>query len=403
MAEDADAEWRRTVAWWAARQGLSASSPGWDSCAAILAATGWARTVGGAGPYLGLLARGGRQVAQVDSELEVGQICELPSARGCTYLLPAADFALGLAASEEFAGKEMRTATVHLGYTEQQAEATDQAVLDALAAGPLDPAGLRASIGDTLVSFGEPGRKRGVTTNLPISLGRLQTRGAIRRIPADGRLDGQRYAYELWPADAPLPAAPGDWETALVGRYLEWCGSADTQQVAWFTGWGKRRVTKVLAAAGAVECLGGVWFPPGAAAEAAAFVVPDAPHVVALSPLDGLFLLRRNARDFIAPVDRDTPLGRFALAGRQGLSDLPANALVDRGRVIGLWEYSPEDGIVSALFPSVAADTEVGGAVGAALSAVEAEICSPLRDLRQMSLDSPRAREPRLKALRGFA
>ncbi len=32
------------------------------------------------------------------------EIYELPSARGCTYVLPASDFALGLAAGHSFQG-----------------------------------------------------------------------------------------------------------------------------------------------------------------------------------------------------------------------------------------------------------------------------------------------------------
>jgi hypothetical protein len=43
-------------AWWAARQGLDGTSRG-DSAAAVLERSGWARSVGGSGPYLTLHAR----------------------------------------------------------------------------------------------------------------------------------------------------------------------------------------------------------------------------------------------------------------------------------------------------------------------------------------------------------
>lgn len=46
----------RLRAWWAHRQGLDGSLRG-ASPAEALARTGWARSVGGSGPYLGLFAR----------------------------------------------------------------------------------------------------------------------------------------------------------------------------------------------------------------------------------------------------------------------------------------------------------------------------------------------------------
>ena len=45
-------------AWWAHRQGLDGSLAG-KPPAEILEVSGWARSVGGVGPYLTLFARGG--------------------------------------------------------------------------------------------------------------------------------------------------------------------------------------------------------------------------------------------------------------------------------------------------------------------------------------------------------
>ncbi len=47
-------------------------------------------------------------------------------------------------------------------------------------------------------NLGEAGRKKGLSTTLTLALGRLQSEGEIRRIPADGRLDRQRYCYTRW-------------------------------------------------------------------------------------------------------------------------------------------------------------------------------------------------------------
>ena len=63
------------------------------SAAEVLEKTGWARSVGGAGPYLTLFARAGLSRDAIDLAVTELDICELPWARGCTYVLPASDFA----------------------------------------------------------------------------------------------------------------------------------------------------------------------------------------------------------------------------------------------------------------------------------------------------------------------
>src|SRR5258705_3659812 len=88
-------------AWWAHKQGLDGSLEG-SSPADILSRTGWARSVGGANPYLTLFARGGVSREAADAAVASLQIHELPSARGCTYVLPASHFALALRAGESF-------------------------------------------------------------------------------------------------------------------------------------------------------------------------------------------------------------------------------------------------------------------------------------------------------------
>src|ERR1017187_3056491 len=105
-------------AWWSHKQGLDGSLSG-KTAAHILEATGWARTVGGAGGYLGLFARAGLSRETVDAAVAALEIHELPSARGCTYLLPASDFAIGLKAAQAFSGGEMKVAA-KLGVTEAE-------------------------------------------------------------------------------------------------------------------------------------------------------------------------------------------------------------------------------------------------------------------------------------------
>ena len=108
-------------AWWSHRQGLDGSLMG-AAAADVLAHSGWTRSVAGVGPYLTLFARARITRAEADRAVAMLEIHELPAARGCTYVLPAADFALGLAVGDEFAGSDMKQALT-LGVTEKEVEA----------------------------------------------------------------------------------------------------------------------------------------------------------------------------------------------------------------------------------------------------------------------------------------
>ena len=130
---------RKLRAWWWHRQGLDGSLRG-ASPAAALERAGWARSVGGVGPYLTLFARAGTSREAADAAAAAREIHELPSARGCTYVVPASDFALALAVGQAFGGAEMKTAA-KLGVPGEEIDRLCQAVLGALADGPLAPDG----------------------------------------------------------------------------------------------------------------------------------------------------------------------------------------------------------------------------------------------------------------------
>ncbi len=81
----------RLRAWWWHRQGLDGRLDGAPP-AEVLERTGWARSVGGAGPYLTLFARAGTSREAADTAVAALQIHELPAARGCTYVRPRLGF-----------------------------------------------------------------------------------------------------------------------------------------------------------------------------------------------------------------------------------------------------------------------------------------------------------------------
>src|SRR6185295_6360370 len=167
-------------------------------------------------------------------------IHELPSARGCTYVVPASDFALALRVGESVSGDgEMKVAR-KLGVTDKEIDKLCDAVVKALAKGPLDPEELRAATGGAARNLGEEGKKKGLTTTMPVALGRLQSAGEIRRVPVNGRLDQQRYKYDLWRPnplqDFRMPAE--ELQTELARRYFRWIGPATLAEFQWFSALG---------------------------------------------------------------------------------------------------------------------------------------------------------------------
>jgi hypothetical protein len=387
-------------AWWAHRQGLDGSLDG-KPAAEVLERTGWARSVGGAGPYLGLFARSGQDRESVDAAVAAQEIHELPSARGCTYVLPAADFALGLAVAKT--DQADMKAALKLGVTEGEVERLCGAVLRTLEDGPLDPDQLKNVVGPAVRNLGTEGQKKGLSSTMPLALGRLQVAGHIRRIPVNGRLDQQRYKYALWMPN-PLATARMGIEEAyveLARRYFGWIGPATLAEFQWFSGLGAK------AARAAVEPLTLVPFGDDPARLMSAgdrekyenFQVPKKPRYSLVGSLDGIALLRRNLTLLLSAEEQ----GR-AVAVEKGqsrplglLSDLPSHAILDRGRIVGLWEYDPARGSIAwAAF--IAPDT----ALREAVKRMEEYVRAQLGDARSFSLDSPKSRAPRIDALRSM-
>jgi Winged helix DNA-binding domain len=385
-------------AWWSHRQGLDGRLAG-KAPAAVLAETGWARSVGGSGPYLTLFARCGARRKAIDQAVANLEIHELPSARACTYVLPRSAFALGLKLGQDGPEAEMRIAR-KLGVTDAEIGKLSKAVLQALEAAPLDPEGLKLAVGRAVRNLGDEGKKKGITTTLPLALGRLQAEGEIRRIPTDGRLDQQRYRYALWRPN-PLAGFKASLEDAyrqLAREFFSWTGPATAAQFQAFAAIG------VKAAQAAIEPLkleplekgDDRLLLPEHRAALTSFRPPKEPAYVLVSSIDGVLLLRRDVTSLLA--DDDSQRDIMGEKGRTQLGSvtyLPSHAILDRGRLVGLWEYDPEAESI-AWTSLIKADTELKDAV----TRTEAFIRSDLGDVRAFSLDSPKSRKPRIEALR---
>lgn len=388
-------------AWWSHRQGLDGSARG-KAPAQILEQCGWSRSVGGVGPYLTLFSRGATTREVAEKAVASLEICELPTARGCTYVLPASEFALGLTVGRSFNG-DMKTA-LKLGVTEKEVDALCDAVVKALEKGALDPDAIRDATGKASRSLGDEGKKKGLTTTLPLALGRLQTEGKIRRVPTNGRLDQQRYRYVNW-TPSPLANYPESLDEAFTDlgrRFFRWVGPATLGEFQWFAGLG------VKATKQAVEPLGLVPAEPGSDRlllpdDVAAFTVfeaPSQPEYSLVSSLDPITANRREMQSLIDDRDRERSVVVDALAKPVGgLVDLPSHAILDRGQIIGLWEFDVDANvIVWGTF-----GRKKDKALDAAVEETQVFVRDQLGDARSFSLDSPKSRVARVEGLRKLA
>lgn len=381
-------------AWAWNRQGLDGSLAGKTS-EEVLDRAGWARSVGGANPYLTLFARAGIRREQVDRDVAELRIHELPTARGCTYVLGRNDFAWGLQVGRDAAVAPFKV-LARLGVERGEITLLEEQVLHTLleSSDPMDPKQLRDELGESVRSLGEEGKKKGASTTLPTALGLLQADGRIRRVPVNGRLDQQRYAYTSWA----LPPSTIDDDAArarLIERYLRWTGGATFKQSQWLTGFTVAQSKAGLAAVGAVEVTTAagepLWMLPDDVEHLSAFKAPHEEQIQLLAGTDSLVLLRRNSADMLAEGDRGRKILDTTLVLQADLSDHP---ILDRGRIIGLWQYDPgKERIAAWTFDKPSA------AVAQRISEVESWIREDLGDFRSFSLDSPASRQKRIDAL----
>ena len=322
------------------------------------------------------------------------KIHELPTARGCTYVLGREDFAWALSLGKN--AEEAFRVLARLGVDRGEITLLEEQILHVLseAEGPMDPKQLRDELGESVRSLGEEGRKKGASTTLPTALGLLQADGRIRRVPVNGRLDQQRYTYTPWG----LPRStlgPEDARAELIRRYLGWTGGATLGQSQWFSGFTVAQSKAALAATGAVEVPtlsgGPLWMLPDDVDRLSRFTAPEKEQIQLLAGTDSLVLQRRNSADLFAEADK----GRKVLNSTLALqADLPDHPILDRGRIIGLWQYDPGKArIAHWLFDGPTP------AVARRIAEVEAWIQEDLGDFRSYSLDSPASRQERVDAL----
>lgn len=369
----------------------------------VLKKHGWARSVGGHNIYLTLFARNGSSKAQAEADAKQSEIYEFASARGCTYFLPKDDFRTGIKAGQGFNdASAIRTAKNKLGFTDEDLVKLKSGILKALENGSLDTNGLKKELGDLVINFGEAGKKVGQTTSLSLGLLSLQAEAQIRRVPVDWRLEAQSYRYELF-TDGPDVGDDYPKEQAyadLADRYWNWIGLASPAHFQWFTGLGvgaSKEATKDLGLVPLEDT--GLLIRESELSDFRNFDVPSQPVYRLISNLDGLFLHRREIQELIDPADRERQVPAEKGAGSLlKAQDLYNQAIIDRGRIIGLWEFEqPIQSLVYSLF------VPMTDALKAEIERTEAFVRDELGDYRSFSLDSAKSRQSTIDILKSMA
>ena len=124
--------------------------------------------------------------------------------------------------------------------------------------------------------------------------------------------------------------------------------------------------------------------------------VPAKPQYALVGSIDSVSLLRRDLPSLLDGADaKRQVMGAKGMCAFGGLADLPSHAILDRGRVIGLWEYDADSASIAWC-----AFVKKDKALEAAVARTEGFVRDELGDARSFSLDSPKSRAPRIAALR---
>lgn len=389
---------------WFVRQGLAGPIEG--TPADVVRRTGWVRTIGGVDVYLAFRSRMARfRRVALDAAVGDGRLRVSPAVRGCIYLVPEEDQALALRVAEQLTARRTARDWEKCGVEPAEIERAGEAIVEALAQGPLTTSQIRGELPDGAVrSLGEAGKKIGLSSTLPIALRNLEFAGRIERVPVDDRLDHEQYVWRR-PTVAPdLRALPEDLAglaAPLAERFFRFAGPATLDEFTTWSGLSKRDAKAGIKACGLVTLR-----ITGYADEA--FAHPDdADALAAPAPVEGGVALLNFADNYVTlratPAALADPAHAPRVAnswgrGQKPLSEssyLHCRAALDGDRLAGSWEWDPDAGAVVA-----EPFDDLPPARAEALAAEAASLTAFLRDevghARSTSIDTEKAQRERL-------
>ena len=330
------------ASWWH-KQALAGTSK--RPLAALLGDSGWLRTLGGCDAYLAARARRpGMKRADLDAAIAGGELRVHPAVRGCIYLVPAAAVPDLLALNAETWRAQTEKELAKVGKTMALVERLAPGVLAALAQ-PMTTDAIRKAMPGDIPSFGEAGKKVGLSSPLPLALRLLEFAGKIERTLDGGRLDTERYLWRRTAHRLAPPAPDHDARVAsVVDAFLGFAGPATLAQISAWSGHPQRdlkaAIARLDAAPVTVESIG-----PAYVRRADLATAPPAPRGTALVGLEDNYLNNHGAAAVTDPRhhafevdlwgggDKPVPLGKA--------NHVLSRSIIIDGLVAGFWEVDP--------------------------------------------------------------
>jgi hypothetical protein len=346
---------------WLHRQGLAAPRSG--PPAALIGKSGWPRTLGGIDVYLATRARiAGLRRADLDAAVQSGALNVTPAVRGCIYVVPRPELPLVLRIAEEMWRPRTERELDKAGSSWKEVETLAAAIEKTLARGPMTPDALRKALPPGAVrSLGEAGKKIGLSSPLPVALRQLEFAGRVTRRLEGGRLDSERYLWQL-PERNPLAGAnlPKDAAArfvALAHIFFEHAAPATAKEFAEWSGLPLREAQKAVAALELVPVR-----IEGHADAAWAFAEdlppPDTSSAISMLPCEDNYLtLHGGPAALVDPVHRVKAALRWGASGKAPLGEarhISLRAILKGAELIGFWEFDPDaQKVVTATFAVV--------------------------------------------------
>jgi Winged helix DNA-binding domain len=347
--------------WWQKQAIGDATREG--SVAAVLGETGWLRTLGGSDVYIAARARRpGLARGELDAAVDAGELRVVPAARGCIYLVPAGVVGDLMALNAEGWRKATERDLAKAGSSMKVVEELAGAVLGALER-PLATEAIRKALpAGAIPSFGEAGKKAGLSSPLPLALRLLELGGRVERTLEGGRLDSDRYLWRraagALAAGAPPAGAPGKGKgkagaerssehpiDTLAGAFLGFAGPATMAQLASWSGRAQRELLPSLERLGAVpvtvEGLGDAWVLPGDL-EAVRGAPP--PSGLALLAFEDNYLAPHGLGVVSDPRHHEIQVNLWGSSKPEAIGaarHVLSRTIVVDGLIAGFWEVDP--------------------------------------------------------------
>jgi hypothetical protein len=268
----------------------------------------------------------------------------VPAARGCIYAVPAAIvgdlMALNAATWRAQAAKELGK----IGKTMKVVEGMAPAVLAALAAAPLDTNALRKALpAGAIPSFGDAGKKVGLSSPLPLVLRLLELDGRIER-SLEGGLDSDRY---VWKRVSTKPVDRGDVAPHLanvVDAFLAYAGPVTLAQISKWSGVPQRDLKPALedAVTVTVEGIGEAYVRAGDVAVAKKAPPPSGIQLLAFE--DNYLVLHGTLGAVADPRHHGIEVDIWGGSKPEAIGEADhvlSRSIVIDGLIAGFWEVDP--------------------------------------------------------------